>query len=378
VVAVLAALAGGAVTNAAVDREGELRRLRQSIEESRRRVASYELEQRGLLETIEALDRSAAELGRAVSRAAERADEARAKLVAIQAEAAQLADDLERTRRVMAQRAVALYRAGEMGALPILFSAEGMQEFLSRVYALRLLLVHDAELLVLHREQEQALGVAQEEAKHAAVKHGEAAEHLKQRSRELSSERRAKRRVATSLHESRSAERAALVELETAARALEETIANLRRAPALRSSPEGPEFRSLRGELKPPVAAPVVSEFGRVIDSRFRTEGFRKGIDFESAVGTPVQAVAAGSVAFAGWFRGYGRLVILDHGDRYFTIYGHLDRIAVSVGQSLAARQILGAAGDTGSLVGPRLYFEVRRGEKPLDPRRWLRLQGAG
>jgi septal ring factor EnvC (AmiA/AmiB activator) len=366
------------VTNAAVDREGELQRLREAIEESRRRVSSYELEQRGLLETIEALDRSAAALGRAVARAGERADDARGKLLAIQAEAQQLASDLERTRRVMGQRAVALYRAGEMGALPVLFSAEGMREFLSRVYALRLLLVHDAELLVLHSEQEQALAVAKEEAKQASVRHGEAAERLKQRSRELSAERRAKRRVATSLHESRSAERAALVELETAARALEETVANLRRAPALRASPEGPEFRTLRGELEPPVEAAVVSEFGRVIDSRFRTEGFRKGIDFESTVGAPVEAVAAGSVAFAGWFRGYGRLVILDHGDRYFTIYGHLDRIAVAVGQSVAARQILGAAGDTGSLVGPRLYFEVRRGEKPLDPRRWLRLQGAG
>ena len=93
-------------------------------------------------------------------------------------------------------------------------------------------------------KKESIGAVAKEEAKQASVRHGEAAERLNERSRELSTERRANRRVATSLHESRSSERAALVELETAGRALEETIANLRRAPALRSSPEAEMIKS--------------------------------------------------------------------------------------------------------------------------------------
>ena len=75
---------------------------------------------------------------------------------------------------------------------------------------------------------------------------------------------------------------------------------------------------------------------------------------------------------FAGWFRGYGRLVILDHGDRYFTVSGHLAELAVEVGDAVAAGEAIGAVGDTGSLSGARLYFEIRRGSEPLDPRDWL------
>ena len=80
------------------------------------------------------------------------------------------------------------------------------------------------------------------------------------------------------------------------------------------------------------------------------------------------------SLRFAGWFAGYGRMVILDHGDGFFTVSGHLDEIGVELGQLLAAGDPLGSAGETGSLTGARLYFEIRRGAEALDPAEWLRL----
>src|SRR4030095_15456861 len=82
----------------------------------------------------------------------------------------------------------------------------------------------------------------------------------------------------------------------------------------------------------------------------------------------PVRAVAAGTVRFAGWFRGYGRMAIVDHGDRFFTVSGHLDALRVETGQSVAAGEPLGTVGDTGSLAGPRLYFEIREGSEAGDP----------
>jgi septal ring factor EnvC (AmiA/AmiB activator) len=134
-------------------------------------------------------------------------------------------------------------------------------------------------------------------------------------------------------------------------------------------------FASLRGNLGAPVAAPVVQRFGRVADE-FGTETFRKGVEFGARAGDPVAAVADGVVRFAGWFRGYGKIVILDHGESYFTVSGHLDEIAVSVGDALRAGERLGSVGDTGSLAGPRLYFEIRRAGQALDPAGWLRGEG--
>jgi septal ring factor EnvC (AmiA/AmiB activator) len=96
-------------------------------------------------------------------------------------------------------------------------------------------------------------------------------------------------------------------------------------------------------------------------------------VDLAAAEGTPVRAVADGSVRFAGWFRGYGKIVILDHGEAYFTVSGHLADTAVALGERVAAGDPVGSVGETGSLSGPRLYFEIRRGGEPLDPAEWLR-----
>jgi len=201
---------------------------------------------------------------------------------------------------------------------------------------------------------------------------------LSERSEQLKAERGTKRRLVARLHKDRARERAALVELETAARALEETITSLRQAPARRSEPGGPPFASLREQLAPPVEAPIATSFGRVVDAEFKTETFQSGVEFDAPLGVAVEAVAAGQVRFAGWFRGYGKLVILDHGDEYFTISGHLADIEVEVGDEIESRGVIGTVGDTGSLSGPRLYFEVRHGREPLDPREWLRLRDTG
>jgi septal ring factor EnvC (AmiA/AmiB activator) len=127
----------------------------------------------------------------------------------------------------------------------------------------------------------------------------------------------------------------------------------------------------VKGRLASPVHGRVPT-FGRVVDADFGTQTFRSGVVFDAALGTSVQAIAPGLVRFAGWFRGYGRLVILDHGDRYFTVSGHLGQLAVAVGDAVAAGEEIGTVGDTGSLSGARLYFEIRQGSQPLDPGDWL------
>jgi septal ring factor EnvC (AmiA/AmiB activator) len=371
--ALLAALALGGIARADDDREQELARLRRAIEESRQRVAAYEQQQRGLLEAIEALDQSAAYLAAEVSRAERSAQRARTRLASIQAEAAVLTAQLARTRQAMRVRAVALYQAGNLGTLRLLFAAGGLREFLARVRALRVLLDHDAELIARHRFESEQLALAEERARQQVQVRSGAEQQLRERSLELEAERGEKRSLARSVHADRTSERAALVELEKAARALEETLARLGAEPARPGPPSpGAGFAGLKGRLAPPVAGPVAQTFGRVVDAEFGTETFRSGIVFEAPLGTSVQAVAPAVVRFAGWFRGYGRLVILDHGDRYFTVSGHLAELAVEVGDEVEAREEIGTVGDTGSLAGARLYFEIRQGSQPLDPADWL------
>jgi len=371
---VLSLLALLIAATAAADREADLERLREAIELSRERVAAYELEHRGLLETLEALDLASIALVKEVEIAREIARAARAELSAVEAEALDLAERLRATESAMERRAVALYKSGDAAAVRMLFTAGGIREFLARSSLLRRLLQRDGALLDRHKAESSALDAARRRAAEAAEASAAAAEALQQRERELFGEREAKRRLVARIHADRAGERAALVELEKAARALEETLRNLQDHPETElGTLGGPPFASLRSELDPPVDAAVTGRFGRVIDEEFFTETYRSGVVFGAEYGSLVRAVATGRVLYAGWFRGFGRLVILAHGDSYFSVSGHLSEMVVAVGDLVAAGDTIGAVGDSGSLTGPQLYFEIRLGGDPLDPGEWLR-----
>lgn len=364
----------GAVSDA--ERERELEAVRREIEQRRERLEAFERRERGLLETLEEMDRAAARLSADGARARSRAGAARRDLVEAEDLAAALAERRERTRAAMSLRAVALYKAGEAGPVAAVFSAGSLQEMLARSRVLRLLLEHDLSLMRRFEADGRDLEQTRARAGEAARENEHALRLAFAQGRELAEQRRAKRALAADVREDRTTERAALQELEAAAVALEETLARLhgqaRTEPA--AIPPSVDFAALQGQLPPPVEAPVARGFGRVVDAEFRTEVFRKGVDFAAEAGVPVRAVAPGEVRFAGWFRGYGRIVILDHGGGYFTVSGHLDELRVDVGEGVEEGGILGTVGETGSLSGPRLYFEIREGAEPRDPARWLLL----
>jgi septal ring factor EnvC (AmiA/AmiB activator) len=352
---------------------GELEQLRRAIEERRERVSAFERRERGLFDAIEAADVAAREIVTALAQAERSANGAEAEARARDRELAEVKESLARTRAQVARRAVALYKAGELGPIQVVFSAGSLRDRIARIQALQLLLDHDEALLARFTEQRNDLARARIAAHQAGVARNEAHSALLARRTELEEERRARRALLEEVRRDRARERALLNELEAAARELEAKLEGLARTP-VGPRPGATPFASLRGALAPPVAGRVLRRFGRVLDAESRTETFRKGVDFAVERGEPVYAVAAGEVRYAGWFAGYGRMVILDHGDGYFTVSGHLDELGVELGQWLAPGDPLGSAGETGSLTGARLYFDIRRGAEALDPAEWLRL----
>ena len=353
--------------------EDELAALRRAIEERRERVARFEREERGLFEAIEAADAAARELAAALVRAESEAGGAEADADAREAELAEVKARLARTRELIARRAVALYKAGELGPVAVVFSAGSLRDRIARIQALQLLLDHDQKLLARFTDERNQLARARIAADRAGVHRNEAQAALLARRAEAEEERRARRALLEDVRRDRARERALLNELEAAARELEAKLEGLALTPS-GPRPGAAPFASLAGSLAPPVAGRVLRGFGRVLDAEYRTETFRKGVDFAVERGEPVYAVAAGEVRYAGWFAGYGRMVILDHGDGYFSVSGHLDELGVAVGDALASGDAIGRAGETGSLTGPRLYFEIRHGAQALDPAGWLRL----
>jgi murein DD-endopeptidase MepM/ murein hydrolase activator NlpD len=127
------------------------------------------------------------------------------------------------------------------------------------------------------------------------------------------------------------------------------------------------------GVLGYPVAKPVVtSSFGYRVHPIYGDRRLHAGVDFRAATGTSVLAAGNGTVAFAGWKSGYGNTVIIDHGGRIATLYGHNSALAVHVGQTVKRGQRIAAAGATGDATGPHVHFEVRVSGTPVDPMKYL------
>ncbi len=142
------------------------------------------------------------------------------------------------------------------------------------------------------------------------------------------------------------------------------------------SSASGPRIDVPKHSLPWPVTGKVISKFGKEYRADLNTWIFRDGIKIAARASEPVRTAAAGSVIYAGPFRSYGKVVIVDHNKGFFTIYGFLRSIQVNVGDKLPQQGTIGTAGtDTQSSSGTgqhAVYFEIRQGTTAVDPEDWL------
>jgi len=136
-------------------------------------------------------------------------------------------------------------------------------------------------------------------------------------------------------------------------------------------------FAALKGRLPMPTEGTVEVGFGKVVNPKFNTVTVQKGWDVRAPWGTQVKAIAAGQVAYAGWLRGYGNVLIVDHGGGFHTLVAHLDSISRGVGEVVRSGDVVGTVGETGSLKGAYLYFEIRLDGEAVDPAAWVGASGS-
>lgn len=127
-----------------------------------------------------------------------------------------------------------------------------------------------------------------------------------------------------------------------------------------------------KGRLHWPVKGRLKNRFGVYKDRQFSTRQKRNGIDIKVAIGTPVKSIYGGRVLFADWFKSYGNVIIIDHGNKIISFYAHCESLKANPGDYVEKEQIIATSGDTGSLEGAILHFEIRDKTVPVDPLKWL------
>jgi septal ring factor EnvC (AmiA/AmiB activator) len=164
---------------------------------------------------------------------------------------------------------------------------------------------------------------------------------------------------------------AALASLKESADALDREIAGFEKH--RKSDPDMMVFSRQKGRLMPPVAGKIISRFGITQSGDYKSFTFQSGIDIRGKQGEPVRSVFRGNVIFAEWLKGYGNMVIINHGENYYTLYAHLQEMFKKKGDGVDAGEVIATLGDTGSLKGVCLHFELRHHGKPVDPLKWLK-----
>jgi septal ring factor EnvC (AmiA/AmiB activator) len=360
-----------------IDRETtELSNVRSQLEKARKEASSLAKEESKILKQLNAIDgdlqlreRLLAGLSRKERRLSTDLESTRADLAAERVR-------LEERRDVLRRRLRNIYKVGERPGLQVLLGASSAVDLVRRFDWLLLVAAQDRMLYESILTSVQRVRTAERELS-AKMDDVQGVRRESEAEREnLLVKREERTGFLTSVQSEKQKHLKTVGELEEAEREMQRLIAELERKAqdAVGDLPgEGLAFEAAKGSLPWPVEGKVTRWFGVQKDKRFGTSTFNGGIDIHAERKSDVIAVHGGRADYVDWLPGYGQCIIINHGGGYFTLYAHTSSVFVSAGDAVAAGQVIASVGDTGSLLGDALHFEIRKDAEPINPASWLR-----
>jgi murein hydrolase activator len=351
----LAAMPGFAEQN----RAERLKEVEQKIEQAEKEAKSIAEEAEGVLGEMDKLDRSingrehrVRELAAEVRAAQARRDEAEVHISALDA-------DLPRLRSRFEARARGLYHLTRRGLASVVFRApRDWNETVRYRRSLEAMLAHDREIVAELRHNRAEAETARQRAD---TERTTLSARRKDGERELESlraEREEKQKILASLRDEGEKRTRLLEELKASAEKLHELIEK-------EEASQAPPFQAPAGTERARMLFPLRGAAASIVSAR-------NGVEVRAAPRTPILAVKTGRVVFAGWFTGYGKMIILDHGDRLYSVYGYANELRVEAGRVVGSGDEIATVGATGPVSASSLYFEIRDHGVPRDPAAYI------
>ena len=353
------------------NQEQELADLRVEIEQARRHFDALSSDEEQQLARIHAIERETALTRKLIGQLATKELGIRSQIDTLQFDMDGLRNRIDQRRDRLAIRLRTMYMRPRTSVVATVLSAENMTQLGSRLRAM----TH------LARTERSLIGGVQEAQADLRHRRGRLAEQMAEinltrsevedRRIELESLQGKRGEALAQVRAEQARFDASLKEMERVAGQMEELITRLQneRDPNAQTTTN---FSQRIGSLPWPVAGRILKPFGRSVHPEFGTVVMNKGVNIGAPMGTPIRCVAEGKVEYVDWLPGYGKCIIVDHGDGYYSLYAHASSIFPARGAVVRAGDVLGEVGDTGSLNGTQLYFEIRKGKDSLNPRSWL------
>jgi septal ring factor EnvC (AmiA/AmiB activator) len=285
-----------------------------------------------------------------------------------------LEKEISGLKKYLAARLRALYRLRDGGMLQVLLESESLSEMLDRYRYLSLILKRDRRAIDEYGQRTIQLQARREQVKAEQSRLYDLRVDLSREKDELESARRKKTLLLMEVHQKKELYlRLIKSREESRQRLIKEVIIEPRekKAPPKEKTKKWPDFPKLKGKIPRPAAGKITGRFGRQ-PGPFDTQIIRHGLIFSVSPDIPVKAVLDGEVMYVGWMKGYGNIIILDHGQRYYTLTGGLAGIRFKPGDWVRQGETLGFAPKGGQKDKKEIYFEIRHRGQALDPKPWL------
>ena len=274
-------------------------------------------------------------------------------------------------KKILGLRLRSIYKEGPMFPLRVAFSSNNVTDLMQRLKYMDLIAQQDSQMLQeyltkLEKIKQDKSSLYKVRAKLVSLK-----KNTVSKKREIEKTKKEKSVYLKKIKRKKNLSVKVRKELLAASNNLNSLIDKLLMKLV---SGEGLDISDKKGRLKLPLKGRILNKFGRKRVKEYESYIVYNGINVRARRGTPVQAVFDGKVLYTGELEGYGNLVIVGHGKEYHSLYGHLDSIKVAANKVVKTGEVIALSGDSGSLEGETLYFELRKNGKPIEPVRWFRV----
>jgi len=300
------------------------------------------------------------------------------KVDTLQKEIVSLQADLEKRREVLKVRVRDIYKRGKINTFELIFTSKSFADLSQRLKYMSIIAKQDKMLYDKVKKIQNVLAQRLTDIKFSKEQLIIAKKEVEEEKIKLQNDLSSKRKFLSQISLEQQKQIKIEKELKKSEESLQYLINKLRVAQKKidkkRDVKEGSHyFEKNKGKVLWPAAGKIISGFGTVRHPKYQTKTLNNGIDIQVAVGDPIFTVYDGDVIYADKFLGYGNVIMIDHGNGYYTLYSHLSSIDVIINQPVLMGEIIGKGGETGSLSGPTLHFEIRKDGKPLNPMNYLK-----
>ena len=245
---------------------------------------------------------------------------------------------------------------------PLLLTSQSYLDLLRTDKYLRVIVESDARIVETFRYQRVLQGRYQEGLIKDQTERERAISGVERKKGEVKKARAEQRALLGSIRNQKVVYQKVIGELEGRAKNLQAFVDKLEKEKSALAYAK-PKTQNTKANLMPPIQGKVISHF---------KERGQNGIEIKAPMGAEIRAILPGKVLYADWFKGFGNVIIIDHGDQLFTVSGYSSDLLKKAGDTVAQGDSIALVGSAGSLKGPCLYFEIRHRGKPQDPTNWI------